>query len=259
VSIEEYAQLFDHYSVRFNIDSGIGILLEPGQGIEGRLSALSRLVPSGPIVLQLPKELNGEYRSAAEINEVWKDRIIIQESNWSSTIDEANKASLNLMWGLNSGRRGNIKWRVWQWPLILATLTLVVNIVGLNWEYWDLKREAQALKMGIAQTYKMSFPKDTVAPYPFEQMGKNLEIARRNSGQAGSHDFTMLLTQFGDSWSSIRPEKLPKIVSIEYKDRTLLVQIKGDMPQGELARVLSGKGLNLKKHNAEVWQIKDAE
>jgi general secretion pathway protein L len=259
VAIEEYAPLFDHFSVRFNVDSGIGILLEYSQGIEGRLSAISQLVPSAPIMLQLPIELNDEYRSAVETNEIWKDRITIQESNWSSTIDEANKANLNLMWGLNSGRKGGIKWRVWQGPLILATLTLVVNIIGLNWEYWGMKREAQALKMGIAQTYKMSFPKDSLAPYPLEQMRKNLEIARRNSGEAGSNDFTVLLTAFGGAWSSINPGKLPKIVAIEYKDHALLVQIKGDMPQGELARVLSAKGLNLKKHNAEIWQIRDAE
>lgn len=256
--LEQFAQNpSTHCSLRSGVDSGAGVLLESGQGVDHYLSTISLLSPTGPIVLQLPAELMDEYGSAIRSNPAWSDRMTIEETNWSSTIAESTKVSVNLMAGLNSAQRSRIKWKIWRWPLVLGGVTLLINVIGLNGEYWGLKREAQALKTGMAQTYKASFPKDAVSPFPLEQMKKNLEIAQRNSGQAASYDFTVLLTGFGSAWRSINADKLPKIASIEYKERALVVQVKGSMPQEELRKALLAKNLSLKKVNAEVWQIKD--
>jgi len=261
VLMEEFGQegLGVHYSFRFAIDRGVGVLLESEQSAEKRLSTILQLAPPGPILLQLPNELIGAYKAAIDGNPIWADQIIIQESNWLSTIDAIKEAGLNLMGAVNSAQHSRIQWRMWRWPLILAFLTLLVNIIGLNGEYWGMKREAQAMKLGMTQMYKVSFPNDTVVSFPLEQMKKNLEIAQRNAGQPASYDFTVLLSEFGSAWSTIDSAKLPKIVSIEYKDYALVVQVKGDMPQEELKKALLVKNLSLKKNNAEVWQVKEAE
>ena len=111
----------------------------------------------------------------------------------------------------------------------------------------------------MLQTYKASFPKDTVVVFPLEQMRKNLDIAQRSSGQPSADDFTMLLTQFGAAWNTLNADQLPKLVSIEYKDHALVLQLKGPVPQKELQLALDTKGLVLKKNNAEVWQVRNAK
>lgn len=261
VLIEQFGQedLSVHYSLRLAIDRGVGILLEFEQSIEKRLSSVVRLSPPGPIWLQLPKELMGEYKTAIENNTAWADQITIHEVNWLDTIDAIKQVGTNLMVGLNLAHASRVHWKIWRWPLMLASLILLINIVGLNGEYWAMKREVQALKLGMVQTYKVSFPKDAVVAFPLEQMKKNLEIAQRNAGQAAPYDFTALITELGAAWGTVESKKLPKIISIEYKNYALLVQVKGNMPQEELGKVLSAKGLSMKKSNAEVWEIKVAE
>jgi general secretion pathway protein L len=252
-----------HYSLRSGLDSGMGILLSAPQSIEEHLSAIALLLPpslaSSPILLQLPNDAVAEYQAAVDANPLWADRIIIQEISWAKTLEAAKKVGSNLMATLNSAQTSRIQWQIWRWPLVLGAVIVLVNIVGLNIEYWSLKREANALKMGMTQTYKMSFPKSAVVAFPLDQMKKNLEIAQRDAGQPASYDFTVLLTEFGAAWSSINPTQLPKITSIDYKDRGLVIQVKGDMPQEELKKALSNKGLNLKKNNAETWQVREEE
>lgn len=248
-----------HYSLRSGVNNGIGILLTAPQSIEEHLSATMLLSPSTPVLLQLPNHAVAEYQAAVDANPLWADRVKIQEINWTMMLDAAKKVGSNLMAGLNSAQTSRIQWQMWRWPLVLASVVLLINIVALNIEYWGLKREANALKMSMTQTYKMSFPKSAVVAFPLDQMKKNLEIAQRNSGQPASYDFTVLLTEFGSAWSAINPAQLPKITSIEYKDRSLVIQVKGDMPQEELKKALSIKGLNLKKNNAETWQVREME
>ena len=162
------------------------------------------------------------------------------------------------MAGLNNAQTNRIQWQIWRWPLVLVSLVLLVNIAGLNYDYWSLKREAQALRQGMIQTYKATFPKETVVLFPLEQMRKNLDIAQRGSGQASPDDFTLLLTQFSQAWNALPADKVPKLVSVEYKDHGLVLQIKGSMPQKELQLQLDAKALELKKNNAEIWQVRNA-
>ncbi|PRC92863.1 Type II secretion system (T2SS), protein L [Solimicrobium silvestre] len=260
VRLAEHAQdLCANLSMRFDVDSGVGMLLEPEQNAQERLSVIAMLTPPGAIALQISGELVGEYKTAIDANPAWAERMTVQGFNWVSTIQAAKTVSFNLMAGLNTAQTNRIQWKIWRWPLVLATLVLLVNIIGLNNEYWSLKREAQALKTGMTQTYKVSFPTETVIPAPLDQMKKHLDLAQRNSGQGGSDDFTLLLSQFGAAWSAMNAAQLPKLVSIEYKDHGLVLQIKGEMPQQALAQELSAKGLILKKNNEEIWQVRNAK
>jgi general secretion pathway protein L len=246
-------------TLRFDEDSGVGMLLDTDQSTEDRLLTIDMLASAGSVSLQLPSKLVNEFKSAIKANPAWDERFTVQEANWSATVTAAKTVSFNLMAGLNSAQTHRIQWQMWRWPLILATLILLINIAGLNYDYWNLKREAQGLRQGMLQTYKASFPKDTVVVFPLEQMRKNLDIAQRSSGQPSADDFTMLLTQFGAAWNTLNADQLPKLVSIEYKDHALVLQLKGPVPQKELQLALDTKGLVLKKNNAEVWQVRNAK
>lgn len=246
-------------TLRFNEESGIGMMLEPELKTEECLSTITMFAPSGSVALHLPSQLINAYELAIKENPVWKERFTVQKTTWSSTTQAARSVSFNLMAGLNTAQKNRIQWQIWRWPLVLAALVLLVNIIGLNYDYWSLKREAQALKNGMTQTYRATFPKDSVVVFPLEQMRKNLDIAQRGSGQASPEDFTLLLTQFGSAWNAMGATTLPKLISVEYKDRALVLQIKGTMPQKELQLLLDAKGLVLKKNNAEVWQIRNAK
>lgn len=249
----------NNLTVRFDEDSGVGMLLESEQNIAERLSTIAMLVPPGEVVLHLPKQLSAEFKSAIVANPEWENRFTVQEANWSGTVAAARSVSFNLMAGVNSAQTQRIQWQMWRWPLVLASLILLVNIAGLNYDYWNLKRQSQALNQGMLQTFKASFPKATVIAYPLEQMRQNLDIAQRNSGQPSADDFTMLLSQFGAAWNTLNPGQLPTLVSIEYKDHALLLQLKGTVPQKELQQALDAKDLVLKKNNAEVWQVRPAK
>jgi len=245
-------------TLRSEESSGLGMLLAPDQPIEEQLSNAAMLASSGPVEIYLPAELIDTAKAALKLNPLWEQRFVVHESDWRLTLQAARTVNFNLMAGLNVAQSNRIQWQLWRWPLILASLTLLVNIAALNYDYWNLKREAQGLKQNMLQTYKASFPKETVVVFPLEQMRKNLDNAERIAGQASPDDFTLLLTQFGSVWGGMALP-LPKLVSIEYKDRGLVLQVKGDLPQKELQAALDSKDLVLKKNNAETWSVRNAK
>jgi len=246
-------------TLRSSQDGGMGIMLDADQRIEERLSTITMLTANGPVALYLPAQSLESYKAALNANPLWAERFAVHELNWPTLLQNTKTVSFNLMAGLNAAQSQRIQWQLWRWPLVLAALVLLVNIGALNYDYWNLKREAQALKQSMVQTYKTSFPKDTVVLFPLEQMKKNLDNAERSSGQASPDDFTMLLTEFGSVWGGMNAAQLPKLVSVEYKDRGLVLQVKGDMPQKELQTALDAKDLVLKKTNADVWTVKVAK
>lgn len=238
-------------------ESGIGMILNNESSAQDCLATIAMLAPDGPVALQLSSQRQNEYKAAIKTNPGWEERIVIQEASWSSTVQAARNAGFNLMPGLNSAHANRIQWRIWRLPLVMAALLLLINTVALNYDYWTMKREAEGLRTGMLQTYRAAFPKETVIVAPLEQMRKHLDTARRGSGQPSPDDFTLLLTQFGTAWSAVTADKLPKLISIDYKDHALVLQIKGPMPQKELQAKLDDQGLVLKKNNSEIWQVKN--
>jgi len=245
-------------TLRSGAESGMGILQEPGQSVTAWLNAVNMLASPGPVHLWLAPGSLQEFQTALESNPAWAERMTIGQSTWSATVLAAKSVAINLMTGLQGSKSNQIQWQAWRWPVVLTTLVLLVNIAALNYDYWSQKREAQALNQNMLQTYRTSFPKETVVVYPLEQMRKNLDLAERNSGQPALDDFTLLLSQFGAAWNGLNPAALPKLVSIEYKERALLLQVNGELAPNELKSALDGRGLVLKKMNAEVWQVRVA-
>ena len=246
-------------TLRLQQDLGIGLLQPAGQTVPEVLATVLMLASAGPISLQVPTQSLTTYTAALAASPEGGERIEVLDSDWSGLIQGCKACAVNLMAGLNQAQAQRVQWQLWRWPLILALLVLMINIGALNYDYWNLKREAQSLKQGMIQTYRSSFPKDTVVAYPLEQMRKNLDRAQRAAGQASNDDFTLLLSRFGSVWNPALGIPLPKLVSVEYKDRSLLIQVKGELPQKQLQQALDTKDLILKKNSAEVWQVRSAQ
>ncbi len=246
-------------ALRFNENAGVGMLMDAALTIDEYVTTIAMLAPPGPVVLYVAAKSIGAYRNAISANPAWQERFSVSEATWSGTIGAAKSVNFNLMAGLHTAQTHRIQWKLWRWPLILASLVLVVNIGFLNYDYWSLKREAQSVKQAMLQTYRTAFPKESVILFPLEQMRKNLDLAERTSGQASADDFTMLLTQLGSVWSSPEAGQIPKLVSIEYKDHALLLQVKGELPQKQIQPLFDEKGLVLKKNSAETWQVRNAK
>ena len=246
-------------TLRFAEENGAGLLQEPGQSLAELVASAVMLAPPGAMVLQVPSGRASEYKALLQTSAEWQERCTVQESSWADTVQAAKAVGFNLLAGLNSAQTQRVQWQLWRWPLVLALLVLLLNVAALNFDYWTLKRAAQGLRQSMLQTYRSSFPKETVVLFPLEQMSKNLDAARRNSGQASPDDFTLLLTGFGAAWTAVNAAQLPKLVSVEYKDRALLLEVKGELPQKELQAALDVRGLILKKNNAEIWQVRNAK
>jgi general secretion pathway protein L len=257
-ALQENSQGFE-LVLRSGDESGIGMMLESDLNVDDALATLALLAPPGQVAVHVPSQLVADVQAAIKANPELAERLTAIEAKWSAIAKTAKVAGFNLMSGLNSAQTNRVQWNIWRWPLVLAAILFVVNVGALNYDYWNLKREAGALKNSMLQIYRSTFPKDTVVVFPQEQMRKNLEVAQRGSGQPSPDDFTLLLTQFGQAWSALAPDKAPKLLSIEFKDRALVLQIKGTMPQKELQVELDDKGLVLKKNNSEVWQVKVAK
>lgn len=246
-------------TLRSHQDQGIGMLQQVGQLPVESLTTLMLLAPAGPILLQVPAQSLDVYQAAIAAHPDWQDRLSVSGSDWTTLIQGCKTAGVNLMVGLNQAQAQRMQWQLWRWPLVLALLVLIVNSAALNYDYWSLKREVQSFKQGMIQTYRSSFPKDTVVAYPLEQMRKNIDLAARASGQPSNDDFTLLLSRFGAAWTSPIGAPLPKLVSIDYKDHALLIQVKGTLPQKQLQQALDARDLVLKKNSAEVWQVRNAQ
>ena len=246
-------------TLRFNENGGVGVLMDADLNIDEYLTAIVIMAPVGKVALYVPVKLLAASKSAIKANPAWNERFSVSEATWSGTLAAAKSVSFNLMAGLHTAQTHRIQWQLWRWPLILVSAVLLINIGFLNYDYWNVKREAQAVKQAMLQTFKTTFPKESVILFPLEQMRKNLDLAERGSGQASPDDFTLLLSQFGTVWSSLDAAQLPKLVSIEYKDHALTLQVKGDMPQKQIQVSFDEKGLVLKKNNAETWQVRNAK
>jgi len=254
--VEDQHEGCANVALRFSPVQGMGMLLASHQSPLERLMELVMLAPVNLISLQVPEEMVAVFQPVLAAHPDLDARINLHVISWKSTLTSMHVAELNLMSGLNTAQKNQIHWKNWRWPLALAVTALLVNLVGVNLTYWRLKSEAQALKQQIAQTYKINFPKETVVPFPLEQMRKNLVLAKRRAGQSSSDDFTLLLSQFGSAWGSMPSDKQPKILSIEYKQQALTVLVDGTLNQDQFQQILSVSQLSLSKLNAGSWQIR---
>lgn len=246
---------------------GIGLPLLPDQfstAAREAVDALLAMAGARPVALAVPKERFAAYQQAvAELGA--GELVTLHADAWNPWIAGAMTAGVDLATGLGAALAPKLNWRPWRWPLVLAALLLLVNIVPLNIEWLRAKREYDTLRASMTQIYRNAFPNEKVVVDPVAQMRQKIAAGRRSAGQAGPEDFTALAAAFGEAWNTAGSGNAPTIAGMEYRERTLYVKLKPDaqLPLDKVRAAMSGRRLELtaapEQPGVVVWQLRSAK
>jgi len=260
-------------ALRFSIDEGIGLPVIAGatnSAIETEVCrALFTLAAHKPVVLMVPVSRVEAYRAAVVHLADMGGDILIRVDSWQDWLEAVERPVLDLMTGMASDQSLSINWRRWRWPLVLAGLLLATNVVALNWDWWRLKSEGEALHAGMIRVYKTTFPNDVVIVDPLVQMQKKITALRKRSGEITPSDFLSLAATLGEIEKTL-PDKSGdestkfSIAALEYRDAILVVRFKlGTNPPTEAVRTaLAARHITLTdappENGATVWRLRSA-
>jgi general secretion pathway protein L len=218
------------------------------------LQTARALAGDAPLTLYVPADELGQYQALAVDA---GPTVTLDADSWPHWIAGAKTTTLDLVPGLGAAGARAADWQRWRWPLRLALLALLVNLAGLNWQWFKLKREADALRVANLQIYKTAFPKETVIQDPVLQMRANIARAKAASGQVGPDEFTYLAAALGEAVRALpRPVAL---ASLDYRERTLGVKVKPESADpgvvGTVKAALAARGLGLTEAAPASWQV----
>lgn len=253
-------------TLRLAEQDGIGLACSIGQNSSAAqevIRAIDAIAPAARITLYVPQASLAAYQN--EIQNSGNTRITVSADNWTHWIAGAAAASLDLM-AEQRGKSGTkMDWRAWRWPLALSAMVLLINIAALNFDWLHLKREADALRAAMFQTYRAAFPNETVIIDPLAQMQQKIAAARHGAGQAAPDDFTAMMAAFGEAWSTTVTASAAgatEIAAFEYRDRRLLVRMKPNAaaPTQQMKAALALRNLSLELSAGQstpvVWEIR---
>ena len=200
------------------------------------------------------------YQQAAANDETLAKRFLFQAIDWNSRIAGISSSSIDLMSSVSHDNQTSFDWSKWRWPLGLAAAALILNLAGLNFQWFSMKREAQGLRDSLTQSYRTSFPKDSVILDPLAQMQQKINLSKKIAGQSTPEDFLVLAAQFGQVWDAAVAGKpsAPSVVSMEYRERSLFVKIKSSnsLPLEQVRTGLQERALVLVSSADGLLQIK---
>jgi general secretion pathway protein L len=224
------------------------------------LQAVTAVVPQAPISLYVPQARIVNYEDALRLEPGVEERITVHADNWQRWIAGADNNSLNLMSALGASSGPTFNWRPWRWPLALAATVLLVNAIGLNVGWLSMKREADAMRTSMIQSYRAAFPKDPVIIDPLAQLRQKIALAQRESGAIAPDDFIALTAAFSEAWTGAG-QGPQAIAGLEYRDRGLSVKLKpgNEAVIEQLRPALSARSLSVSQPGANVWQIRSAK
>ena len=203
------------------------------------------------------------YQQAAANDESLAQRFQFQAIEWSSRIAGISSSTIDLMSSVSHDNQTSFDWSKWRWPLGLAAGALILNLAGLNFQWFSMKREAQGLRDSLTQTYRASFPKDSVILDPLAQMQQKINLSKKVAGQSTPDDFLVLAAQFGQVWDAAVAgrQAIPSVVSMEYRERSLFVKIKSSnlVPLEQLRTGLQERALTLVSSVDGLLQIKSGQ
>ncbi|GAB3540850.1 type II secretion system protein GspL [Noviherbaspirillum agri] len=249
-------------AIRLSEQDGIGLSILPDQPESAAfevMQSIGALAPQGRIDLYVPPTRLRDYEESLHVAPALNERIALHADSWQRWIEGADRVTLDLMSGIGAAGP-KFDWRPWRWPLILAAAVAAVHIIALNVDWLRLKREAEALRNGMVQSYRAAFPKETVIVDPLAQLRQKMAAARRDSGQLAPDDFLALSAAFSEAWAASGQGSAP-VASLEYRDRALTVKLKpgSNASVERLESALATRNLSISQPSAGVWQIRSAK
>jgi general secretion pathway protein L len=242
-------------TVRLGQWQGLGLGLEATP--EVALQTARALAGDAPLVLYVPPPQLAEYQAlAADAG----PGIVLEPDDWRHWIGASNSAPLDLVGGLGTSGAPTRDWAKWRWPLRLALLALVVNMVGLNVEWLRLRGEAAAVRQQLTQIFRSAYPRVALTSDPVTQMKQNIALARAGSGEPTPGEFNYMAAAFGEAARSL-PQPLA-IASLEYREKVLNVKLKPGAVDPSQVKQLQGalatRKLAMVEAGAGLWQIREA-
>ncbi|MET0266436.1 MAG: type II secretion system protein GspL [Duganella sp.] len=184
--------------------------------------------------------------------------ITVAEDHWAHWVASARAAGLDLAPALGASGAGAREWRRWRWPLRIAALALLVNVVGLNIEWLGKKREAAAVQQSMTQAFRSAYPNEPLSYDPVGQMRMNVTRAKGNDGQAAPDGFLALSADLGEALGSLPRRDV--VASIDYRERALQVKVKPNTvdaaAMAQLRTALQARRLELSETTPGTWQIR---
>jgi general secretion pathway protein L len=240
-------------TLRLGQYDGLGLAIESAPALA--LQTVRALAGDAPLTLYVPAAQLGEYQ--ALVTDAGPG-IALEAEQWSHWIAGARSATLDLVPGLGSAGAKTRDWQRWRWPLRLALLAVMVNLVGLNIEWRRTKSEAEAIRTSMTQIFRAAYPKETVILDPAAQMRKNIALAKANSGELAPDEFNYLAAAFGEAARALG--RAPAINSLEYRERTLTVKVKPESidpaTAKQLKAALAARKLSLEEAAPTTWLIR---
>ena len=240
-------------TLRHSQYQGLGLALDGSPAMA--LQTARALAGDAPLHLYVQADHVGEYQAlAAEAG----PGIQIEAAHWVHWIAGARSTTFDLVPGLGSAGAKVRDWKKWRWPLRLAIAVVVVNLIGLNVKHMRLKREAQAVSLGMSQTFKAAYPNLPVSSVPDLQMQQEIDRARARQGQVGPTEFTYLAAAFGEA-ARVLP-RLPELESLAFRERALTVKVKPGTADPaaprQLQAALALRKIRLDDSGGGVWVIR---
>ncbi|MHA4868983.1 type II secretion system protein GspL [Duganella sp. PWIR1] len=230
---------------------GLGLTL-PAQPLAA-LQTLRALAGEQPVTLYLHAAQMAQFAPLA----VEVSHLTLEEDHWAHWVAAARGAGLDLVPALGAGGSSARAWQRWRWPLRIAVLALLVNVVGMNIEWMRLKNQAKVVTQSMTQTFKSVYPKEPLVAAPMDQMARNVRLAKANSGQTGADEFVSLSAAFGEALGALPRRDI--IATLEYKDRALVVKVKPNTVDAaaaaQLRAALAGRNLDMQESTPGSWKI----
>lgn len=253
-------------ALRINGQAGTGLALAydesretPTDVAQQVLQTLSLLGAEASINVSLPAELLVSYEQTAANNSAFEQQFHFHAIDWKARLDGLSGSTLDLMSPVSQANQTSFDWAKWRWPIGLAACALVINLIGLNFQWLSMKREARGLNESLTQTYRNSFPKENVILDPIAQMEQKIDLSRKLAGQSTEDDFLVLAAQFSQVWDSVVVgiQAGPSVISMEYRERKLFVKTKSfnQIPIEQFKTALQGRSLMLASTTDGVLQI----
>jgi general secretion pathway protein L len=240
---------------------GLTVAPQPAQALQ----TLRALAQGTPVTLYLPASELARYQQLLDASN--DTDIKLEAEHWAHVVTASKAMALDLIPALGASGAQARDWRRWRWPLRLALLTVLVNLAGINLEWMQLKRDAQAVRLSMLQTFKAAYPKETVILDPEAQMRKNIAQARLSGGQPAADEFTAISAALGEAMgNALGGAASTMIATIEYRERSLFVKLKPDFVSTGAAQLKAQIGPALATHHLQLleptpgtWQIRSID
>ncbi|MES2152661.1 MAG: type II secretion system protein GspL [Pseudomonadota bacterium] len=228
---------------------GLAMAAEPAAALQ----AARALAGESPLLLYVAPEQLEQYRALAGPG------VTLEAAHWAHWIAGSKSTSMDLVPALGAAGAKARDWQRWRWPLRLALLAVLVNLVGLNLEWMRMKREAEAIRLGMLQTFKAAYPKEQVILDPAAQMRKNIALAKLAGGQLGADEFNYMAAAFGEALRAL--PRQPALAGLEYRERALTIKLKPDTVDPAMLAQLKGplavRKLGLEQAAASSWLLRN--